>query len=308
MVAQVQLSFEWLHQQMIPSPGPPWRAAEQGGTTVTMRVTWDKHGGRGDRECRISASRQIKQPQSASTRGLLRTAECLPPWIWVQSQMLINTHTGAQHVTRHVPKASGKPPFLSLYQRGTGRFPHPLYDCPSSSLALNIPARSFTPCQLLHCLRCIVCKCSLKMLCKVFFVPVSGLSTSLCSTWALSCYLSDSDKPTAWNPWVTIQDKYDLSWSCRYFPNLALHRCTCSCNRLLTLFGPEMCNFSKNKKAKKHQQKPQNIHKMSSVAFLALVLLLLCGQGGSSTPAPVYFLQWRLHIFYIRDAVFHDTW
>lgn len=35
------------------------------------------------------------------------------------------------------------------------------------------------------------------MLCKAFFIPVSSLSTSLCNTWALSCYLSDSDKPTA---------------------------------------------------------------------------------------------------------------
>ena len=29
------------------------------------------------------------------------------------------------------PKLQENPPFLSLYQRGTGRFPHPLYAFPS---------------------------------------------------------------------------------------------------------------------------------------------------------------------------------
>lgn len=63
------------------------------------------------------------------------------------------------------------------------------------------------------------------------------------------------------------------------------------------LFGLKMCNFSKNKKSKKHQQEPQIIHKMSrfSAAFWARRLL-------------AYLLQWHLHILYVTYIVFYATW
>ena len=102
--------------------------------------------GQGDRVRCISASQHIKQPQSARTRGLLRMPECLPPWIWAQSQMRIDTQTGAQHVIRHVSKASGKPPFPLLVSERDRKIPSssvrlslPL------SLAQTIPTRSLTP-------------------------------------------------------------------------------------------------------------------------------------------------------------------
>lgn len=116
----------------------------------------------GDREteCSISASRQINQPQSASTRGLLRMPECLPPWIWVQSQMLINTQTGAQHVIPHVSKAAGKPPFPLLVSEGgqEDSLILSLYAFPSPVPGSNHPCKKFhspltSPLSQMHCLQ-----------------------------------------------------------------------------------------------------------------------------------------------------------
>lgn len=114
----------------------------------------------GDREteCCISASRQIKQSQSASPRGLLRMPECLPAWIWVQSQMLINIETGAQHVIRHVSKASGKPPFPLMAKKDRKILSSSVcLSCPLS-LAQTIPCKKFhspltSPLSQMHCLQ-----------------------------------------------------------------------------------------------------------------------------------------------------------
>lgn len=56
------------------------------------------------------------------------------------------------------PKLQENPPFLSLYQRGTGRFPHPLHAFPSPCPWLKpslqeVPPLLTSPLSQMHCLQ-----------------------------------------------------------------------------------------------------------------------------------------------------------
>lgn len=102
-----------------------------------------------------NAAAQIKQPRAARTR----IAECFPPWSWEQSQMLINTQPGAQHVTRHVSKAPGKPPFPLLASERDRKIPtSPAMPFPPPVPGSNHPCEKFpslltSPLSQMHCLQ-----------------------------------------------------------------------------------------------------------------------------------------------------------
>lgn len=102
-----------------------------------------------------NAEPQIKQPRAAR----IRMPECLPPWNWEQSQMLINTRTGAQHVTRHVSRAPGKPPFPLLVSERDRKIPSSLalpFPPPvpgSSHPCKKFPSLLTSPLSQMHCLQ-----------------------------------------------------------------------------------------------------------------------------------------------------------
>lgn len=151
------------------------------------------------------------------------------------------------------------------------------------------------------------------MLCKVFFIPVSGLSTSLCNTWTLSFSFICQIVINLLHTTPDLSSKINTiclgaAISFQTMPSTAAFAIVT--NNLFYL-GLNYVTFKKKKKNlenqpnnKTHHQEPQNIHKISSMALLALDLLLLHGRRGSCI-ALVYLLQWHLHILY---TVFYATW